>query len=101
MSTPNTPPQTPEPGQTSIYYGWYSDAIQHLRICNPTEHKNKNKTQTLMSPPFTYWKQDDKLVLLTEVTLSPIPTARQIKNGDIYLGIVDKYHGRSYRILHS
>jgi hypothetical protein len=35
-------------------------------------------------------------VLVTDVTHSSIPTARQVKNGDIYLGQVDKYWGRSY-----
>ena len=27
------------------------------------------------------------------------PTPRQVKNGDVFLGPVDSYHGRSYRRL--
>jgi hypothetical protein len=38
-------------------------------------------------------------VLVTDVTHSSIPTARQVKNGDIYIGQVDKYWGRSYTRL--
>jgi hypothetical protein len=43
-----------------------------------------------------YWTQGDQKVLVTEITHSSIPTPRQVKNGDIYLGQVDKYWGRSY-----
>ena len=86
---------TPPP----IYYGWYSEAIQCLRICNPTEHPYKNKGIALTSPPYTYWKQGNKLVLVTEITNSAFPTPRQVKNGDIFLGPLDSYHGRSYRRL--
>lgn len=86
---------TPPP----IYYGWYSEAVQCLRKCNPTEHQHKNKGTMLTSPPYTYWKQGDKLVLVTEITNTAFPTTRQIKNGDIFLGPVDSYHARSYRRL--
>jgi hypothetical protein len=86
---------TPPP----IYYGWYSEAIQCLRKCNPTEHPYKNKGIALTSPPYTYWKQGNKLVLVTEITNSAFPTPRQVKNGDIFLGPLDSYHGRSYRRL--
>jgi hypothetical protein len=85
--------------QPSIYYGWYSEAVQCLRICNPTEHPYKNKSIRLTSPPYTYWKQGDKLVLVTEITNTAFPTPRQVKNGDIFLGPIDSYHGRSYRRL--
>ena len=80
---------TPPP----IYYGWYSEAIQCLRKCNPTEHPYKNKGIALTSPPYTYWKQGNKLVLVTEITNSAFPTPRQVKNGDIFLGPLDSYHG--------
>ena len=83
----------------STYYGWYSEAVQCLRICNPTQHPYKSKGIILTSPPYTYWKQNDKLVLVTEITNNPYPTPRQVKNGDIFLGPVDSYHGRSYRRL--
>lgn len=84
---------------TSTYYGWYSEAVQCLRKCNPTEHQYKNKGMTLTAPPYTYWKQGDKLVLVTEITNNAFPTPRQVKNGDIFLGPVDTYHVRSYRRL--
>ena len=53
----------------------------------------------MTSPPYMYWTQGDKKVLVTEISHSGIPTARQVKNGDIYLGQVDKYWGRSYTRL--
>ena len=84
---------------SSTYYGWYSEAVQCLRICNPTEHPYKNKGIKLTSPPYTYWKQGEKLVLVTEITNTAFPTPRQVKNGDIFLGPIDSYHGRSYRRL--
>ena len=85
--------------QSFTYYGWYSEAVQCLRKCNPTQHTYKNKGITLTSPPYTYWKQGDKLVLVTEVTNTAFPTPRQVKNGDIFLGPLDSYQGRSYRRL--
>jgi hypothetical protein len=85
--------------QPPTYYGWYSEAVQCLRICNPTQHLYKNKGIILTSPPYTYWKQNDKLVLVTEITNTAFPTPRQVKNGDIFLGPLDSYHGRSYRRL--
>ena len=87
------------PPSLSTYYGWYSEAVQCLRICNPTEHPYKCKGIALTSPPYTYWKQGDKLVLVTEITNTPFPTPRQVKNGDVFLGPLDSYHGRSYRRL--
>jgi hypothetical protein len=87
------------PASEQVYYGWYSHAVQCLRVCNPTEHPYKNKGITLTSPPYTYWKKGDKLVLVTEITNTAFPTPRQVKNGDIFLGPLDSYHGRSYRRL--
>ena len=38
-------------------------------------------------------------VLVTEITHTSIPTPRQVANGDICVGRVDKYWGRSYTRL--
>jgi hypothetical protein len=38
-------------------------------------------------------------VLVTEITHTSIPTPRQVANGDICVGRVDKYWGRSYTKL--
>ena len=93
MLTDYSKPLTSPP----TYYGWYSEAVQCLRKCNPMEHRYKNKGITLTSPPYTYWKQGDHLVLVTEITNTAFMTHRQIKNGDIFLGPVDSYYGRFYR----
>ena len=76
------------------YFGWYSEALQQLRVSHQTEHKHNGKLYP--SPPYTYWYQNNKKILVTEITMTSIPTPRQIKNGDIYLGPLDKYYGRSY-----
>jgi len=88
------PPSTPFPEDTSEYYGWFSEAHQQLRVSNPSNHKFNEKLMN--SPPYCYWTQGDRKVLVTEVTHTSIPTPRQVANGDIYLGKVDKYWGRSY-----
>jgi hypothetical protein len=97
MSFPNCPPSTPLPDQTELYFGWFSEAQQQLRVSSPTEHRFNGKY--IISPPYCYWTQGDKKVLVTEITHSSIPTERQVKNGDIYIGQVDKYWGRSYTRL--
>ena len=102
MTTPRTPTSTPFPEDTSEYYGWYSEALQQLRISYTSTHKFNGKI--LESPPYTYWTRygggdDDAKVLVTEVTHTSIPTQRQLANGDIFVGRVDKYWGRSYRRL--
>jgi len=94
---PPPPPSTPYPEDTTLYFGWFSPALQQLRVLNQTEHKHHGKIMT--SPPYTYWTQGDRKVLVTEITHTNIPTPRQIKNGDIYLGQLDKYWGRSYTRL--
>jgi len=68
-----------------------------MRVSSPTEHRFNGKY--IISPPYCYWTQGDRKVLVTDVTHSSIPTARQVKNGDIYIGQVDKYWGRSYTRL--
>ena len=84
---------TPFQEDTALYFGWFSEANQQLRVQHQTMHRYNGKI--LISPPYTYWTRDDKLVLVTEITHSSIPTPRQVKNGDIYLGQLDKYWGRS------
>ena len=93
-SCPPTPPSTPTPEQTSMYYGWYSPALQQLRLSNPTQHTFRGKSIT--GPPYTYWYQGNKRVLVTEITHTSIPTMKQVKNGDVYVGRLDKYCCRSY-----
>ena len=88
---------TSEVSHNIQYYGWYCHAIQQLRVCNQTEHKDRGKLYP--SPPYTYWYKDNKKILVTEITTTPDPTPRQIKNCDIYLGPLDKYCCRSYLIF--
>lgn len=92
-----TPPSTPFPEDTAEYHGWYSEAQQQLRVSYPSRHKFNGKL--MISPPYCYWTQGDQKVLVTEITHTSIPTPRQVKNGDIYLGRLDKYWGRSYTRL--
>ena len=65
----------------------------------PTVHMHMRTKQIMMSPPYTYWMQGDKKVLVTEVTHTSIPTPRQVANGDICVGRVDRYVGREYTRL--
>jgi hypothetical protein len=94
---PSTPPSTPYPEDTSVFFGWYSEAAQQLMVSNPSHHKINGKV--IMRPPYCYWLQGDKKVLITEVTHSSIPTPRQVANGDVCVGQVDKYIGRTYSRL--
>ena len=94
INTPQAPPPTPEPSLTSQFFGWYSPALQQLRLSHPTEHQYNGKI--FISPAYTYWYKDGKKILVTEVTMTSIPTHRQKKNGDLYLGPLDKYCCRSY-----
>ena len=94
MTTPTTPPSTPFPEDTSEYYGWFSEALQQLRVSYPSRHKINGKI--LESPPYMYWTQGGDKVLVTEITHTSIPTPRQVTNGDICVGRVDSYVGRSY-----
>jgi len=96
MNTMNT--MNPLPSEDSIeYYGWYSPALQQLRLSYPSKHKFNGKI--MESPPYMYWTlhgTENVKVLVTEVTHSCVPTPRQVKNGDAYVGRLDKYWGRSY-----
>ena len=78
-----------------VYYGWYCPAIQQLRLDNPSGHAFRGRV--IQGPPYSYYATPDgRRVLVTEITHSSSPTERQIKNGDIFLGEVTMYCGRSY-----
>ena len=98
---PRTPTSTPFPEDTSEYYGWFSQALQQMRVSYPSRHKFNGKI--MESPPYMYWTlhggDAETKVLVTEITHTSIPTPRQVANGDIFVGRVDKYWGRSYRRL--
>jgi len=85
-----------------VYYGWYCPAIQQLRLDYPTYHaslrtRTCGQRQVIESPPYSlYLTPDGRKVLVTEITESNIPSERQLKNGDIFLGEVTTYCGRSY-----
>ena len=79
-----------------VYYGWYCPAIQQLRLDNPTYHASPSR-QIIESPPYSFYlTPDGRKVLVTEITESKTPSERQLKNGDIFLGEVATYCGRSY-----
>jgi hypothetical protein len=99
---PPIPTPTPTPPQvgaesTRVYYGWYSEALQRLRVLHPTEHIFKGSQ--IFGPPYMYYSQGNRKVLVTEVSHTWIPTPRQVKNGDICVGRVDMYLGRTHRLL--
>jgi hypothetical protein len=92
--------ETNETREANEIHGWFCPALQQLRLSYPSRHKFNGKILT--SPPYIYWTlhTDAKaLALVTEVTDTCIPTPRQIANGDIYVGRLDKYWGRSYTKL--
>lgn len=86
---PPPPPPTPVPDQTSVYYGWFSEAQQQMRVSYPTEHFNRLTGRIVQRLPYTYYLQGDRRVLVTEITHSSLPTLRQQKNGDICVGRVE------------
>ena len=88
---PAPPPPTPVPCDVSVYYGWYSEAQQQMRISYSTLHFNSRTGRVVQRPPYTYYLQGDRRVLVTEITHSSLPTLRQQKNGDICVGRVDGY----------
>ena len=84
------------------YYGWFSEDVQMLRSIKPVEYKLRrdgSKTMTIKSPPYTYWLQGNKKVLVTDVTLTPEVMKRHSENGAIFLGKLDKFCCRSYTKL--
>ena len=98
---PNPEPSTPTTQvaseSTRVYYGWYSEALQRLRVLHPTEHIFKGSQ--IFGPPYMYYSQGDRKVLVTEISHTWVPTPRQVKNGDICVGRVDVYLGRTHRLL--
>lgn len=86
------------------YYGWFSEEVQALRMGNQTEHKIRmNTTSTnrkiIKSPPYTYWTQGDKKLLVTDVTLNDEVMTRHKETNAIFLGKLDKFCCRSYTKL--
>lgn len=84
------------------YYGWFSEEIQSKRIQNPLEHKLQTSTSlstSIKSPPYTYWMQDGKKVLVTDVTTSPNVMKRHTESNAVFLGKIDEFYCRSYTKL--
>ena len=84
------------------YYGWFSEEVQMSRSVKPVEYKLRrdgSKTMNIKSPPYTYWLQGNKKVLVTDVTLTPEAMKRHSENGAIFLGKLDKFCCRSYTKL--
>ena len=86
------------------YYGWFSEEVQASRIVNKTEHKIRMKNvntnrKTIKSPPYTYWTQGEKKVLVTDVTLTDEVMTRHKESNAIFLGKLDKFCCRSYTKL--
>lgn len=92
------------------YYGWFSEEVQVSRMGNQTEHKirtnianananaNTNRT-TIKSPPYTYWLQGEKKILVTDVTLTDEVMTRHKETNAIFLGKLDKFCCMSYNKL--
>ena len=86
------------------YYGWFSEEVQASRMGNQTHHKirtnntNDNR-KTIKSPPYTYWLQGKKKILVTDVTLTDEVMTRHKETNAIFLGKLDKFCCRSYTKL--
>ena len=84
------------------YYGWFSEVIQSRRIYRPSEHKLRRNTSNsvlITSPPYTYWFQGKKKVLVTDVTLTTESMQRHKESNAVFLGKLDKFCCRSYTKL--
>ena len=86
------------------YYGWFSEEVQASRIVNKKEHKIRMKNvntnrKTIKSPPYTYWTQGEKKVLVTDVTLTDEVMTRHKATNAIFLGKLDKFCCVSYMKL--
>lgn len=88
-------------GEDVEYYGWYSEEVQASRILNQTQHNFKinNCKRIIKSPPYTYWLQGDKKVIVTDVTNTQEIMKRHIHNNSIFLGKLDKFYCRSFKKL--
>ena len=84
------------------YYGWYSEEIQSRRLEKPIEYKLRpsiSRSMSIISPPYTYWLQGDKKILVTDVTLTPEAMKRHIDSNAVFLGKLDEFGCRSYTKL--
>ena len=84
------------------YYGWFSEQVQSRRLYRPSEHKlqrNNSNPVSITSPPYTYWLQGKKKVLVTDVTLTTESMQRHKESNAVFLGKLDKFCCRSYTKL--
>jgi len=84
------------------YYGWFSEEIQSKRVENPLEHKIRTGisfSTSIKSPPYTYWIQDGKKVLVTDITNTPDVMKRHTESNAVFLGKIDEFYCRSYTKL--
>jgi hypothetical protein len=84
------------------YYGWFSEVIQSRRLYRPSEHtlrRNTLNSVLITSPPYTYWLQGNKKVLVTDVTLTTDSMQRHKESNAVFLGKLDKFCCRSYTKL--
>lgn len=90
-----------KPEEDVEYYGWYSEEVQASRIANQTLHNIKinNTKRIIKSPPYTYWLQGDKKIIVTDVTNTQEIMERHIQKNAIFLGKLDKFYCRSFTKL--
>lgn len=84
------------------YYGWFSPEIQSRRLEKPAQHKLRpgiSTSTSIKSPPYTYWLQGDKKIMVTDVTLTPEAMKRHTESNAVFLGKLDKLYCRSYTKL--
>ena len=84
------------------YYGWFSQELQSKRVYNPSEHilgRGTSNPISITSPPYTYWLQGKKKVLVTDVTFTNIVMKRHKESNSVFLGKLDKFCCRSYTKL--
>jgi hypothetical protein len=96
-----------KPGDEVEFYGWYSEEIQSARVLNPSHHKFRLNadprasagapTRFIKSPPYTYWFQGDKKILVTDVTNTSEVKERHKEKNAIFLGKLDKFCCRSFQ----
>lgn len=88
------------------YYGWFSPEIQSRRLEKPAQHKLRPGISTttstsisIKSPPYTYWLQGDKKIMVTDVTLTTEAMKRHTESNAVFLGKLDKFYCCSYTKL--
>ena len=72
------------------YYGWFSYQIQEIKIKNP-KCFDMFTEPTKFVPPYNYWWQDGKKVLVTEVTNSEIIKPHLKANKSVCIGKLDRF----------